>query len=240
MLETIGSIVLKYWVEFILGLIVAGGGFLIKRYLRLEKEERQREQREYFDKMLEKIQSDNQQILKSLEKEHDKMNQNSEDKYNEINTKVDKALEAGREESKADDAVLEKEISAMKKNITALTAGVLSMQGKEFINNCRKLLAEDHIITLDEWEELDIDHTAYNGLGGNHKGDHLFSLVKKKVEAGFAEDQRPITLSRLQVKNFQSDIDTDPAFYSYFGHIVSEIKHEFSSRKYRFSMQIRR
>ena len=191
MLETIGSIVLKYWVEFILGLIVAGGGFLIKRYLRLEKEERQREQKEYFDKMLEKIQSENQQMLKSLKKEHDKMNQNSEDKYNEINTKVDKALEAGREESKADDAVLEKEISAMKKNITALTAGVLSMQGKEFINNCRKLLAEDHIITLDEWEELDIDHTAYNGLGGNHKGDHLFSLVKKKVEAGFAEDQRP-------------------------------------------------
>lgn len=190
MLETIGSIVLKYWVEFILGLIVAGGGFLIKRYLRLEKEERQREQKEYFDKMLEKIQSENQHVLKSLEKEHDKMNQNSENKYNEINTKVDKALEAGREESKADDAVLEKEISVMKKNITALTAGVLSMQGKEFINNCRKLLAEDHIITLDEWEELDIDHTAYNGLGGNHKGDHLFSLVKKKVEAGFAEDQR--------------------------------------------------
>lgn len=190
MLETIGSIVLKYWVEFILGLIVAGGGFLIKRYLRLEKEERQREQKEYFDKMLEKIQSENQHVLKSLEKEHDKMNQNSEDKYNEINTKVDKALEAGREESKADDAVLEKEISAMKKNITALTAGILSMQGKEFINNCRKLLAEDHIITLDEWEELDIDHTAYNGLGGNHKGDHLFSLVKKKVEASFAEDQR--------------------------------------------------
>lgn len=190
MLETIGSIVLKYWVEFILGLIVAGGGFFIKRYLRLEKEERQKEQKEYFDKMLEKIQSENQHVLNSLEKEHDKMNQKSEDKYNKINTKVDKALEAGREESKADDAVLEKEISAMKKNITALTAGVLSMQGKEFINNCRKLLSEDHVITLDEWEELDADYTAYNGLGGNHKGDHLFSLVKKKVEAGFAEDQR--------------------------------------------------
>ena len=191
MLETIGSIVLKYWVELILGLIVAGGGFLIKRYLRLEKEERQREQKAYFDKMLEKIQTENQQVLKFLEKEHDKMNQKSEDKYNEINTKVDEALEAGREESKSDDAVLEKEISALKKNITALTAGVLSMQGKEFRNNCRKLLAEDHVITLDEWEELDKDHTAYNGLGGNHKGDHLFSLVKKKVEAGFAEDQRP-------------------------------------------------
>lgn len=191
MLETIGSIALKYWVELILGLIVTGGGFLIKRYLRLEKEERQREQKEYFDNVLKKIQTENQQVLKSLEKEHDKMNQNSEDKYDEINTKVDKALEEGREESKSDDAVLEKEISALEKNITALTAGILSMQGKEFRNNCRKLLAEDHVITLDEWEELDKDHTAYNGLGGNHKGDHLFSLVKKKVEAGFAEDQRP-------------------------------------------------
>lgn len=191
MLETIGSIALKYWVELILGLIVTGGGFLIKRYLRLEKEERQREQKEYFDNVLKKIQSENQQVLKSLEKEHDKMNQNSEDKYDEINTKVDKALEVGREESKSDDAVLEEEISALEKNITALTAGILSMQGKEFRNNCRKLLAEDHVITLDEWEELDKDHMAYNGLGGNHKGDHLFSLVKKKVEAGFAEDQRP-------------------------------------------------
>lgn len=191
MLETIGSIVLKYWVELILGLIVTGGGFVIKRYLRLEKEERQREQKEYFDNVLKKIQSENQQVLKSLEKEHDKMNQNSEDKYDEINTKVEQALEADREESKSDDAALEKEISTLKKNITALTAGVLSMQGKEFRNNCRKLLAEDHVITLDEWEELDKDHTAYNGLGGNHKGDHLFSLVKKKVEAGFAEDQRP-------------------------------------------------
>lgn len=191
MLATIGSIVLKYWVELILGLIVAGGGFVIKRYLRLEKEERQREQREYFDKMLDKIQKENQQVLDHLEKEHDTMNQNSEDRYDEINTKVDKALEAGREESKADDAVLEKQISAVEKNITALTAGILSMQGKEFRNNCRKLLAEDHIITLDEWEELDKDHMAYNGLGGNHKGDHLFSLVKKKVEAGFTEDQRP-------------------------------------------------
>lgn len=191
MLATIGSIVLKYWVELILGLIVAGGGFVIKRYLRLEKEERQREQREYFDKMLDKIQKENQEVLKHLEKEHDTMNQNSEDRYDEINTKVDKALEAGREESKADDAVLEKEITAVEKNIAALTAGVLSMQGKEFRNNCRKLLAEDHVITLDEWEELDKDHMAYNGMGGNHKGDHLFSLVKKKVEAGFAEDQRP-------------------------------------------------
>ena len=55
MLETIGSIALKYWVELILGLIVTGGGFLIKRYLRLEEEERQREQKEYFDNVLKRF-----------------------------------------------------------------------------------------------------------------------------------------------------------------------------------------
>lgn len=56
------------------------------------------------------------------------------------------------------------------------------MQGKNFKSDCRRLLDENHEITLDEWEEIDADHEAYNGLGGNHRGDELFELVKKKVE----------------------------------------------------------
>ena len=55
------------------------------------------------------------------------------------------------------------------------------MQGKNFKSDCRRLLDENHEITLDEWEEIDADHEAYNGLGGNHRGDELFELVKKKV-----------------------------------------------------------
>ena len=38
-----------------------------------------------------------------------------------------------------------------------------------------------HTISLDEWEEIDADHEAYNRLGGNHKGDELFRLVKEKA-----------------------------------------------------------
>ena len=106
----------------------------------------------------------------------------SQDTYIEITTKVQEAMLTGRDESKADDAYLQGQISEMSSELGFLKAGLLSIQGKEFRENCRKLLADDHEITLDEWEDIDADHEAYNGLGGNHKGDHLYELVKKKAE----------------------------------------------------------
>lgn len=60
-------------------------------------------------------------------------------------------------------------------------AGVLSIQGKIFKNECRSLLREGHEITLEEFESLQEDHKAYKALGGNHDGDTLFSMVEKKV-----------------------------------------------------------
>ena len=39
MWATISGIFVKYWIEFLLGLVVAGGGFFIKRYTKLEREE---------------------------------------------------------------------------------------------------------------------------------------------------------------------------------------------------------
>ena len=157
MWETIGSIVLKYWVEFLLAGVVGIVGFFGKRYLKLEKEERKREQTDFFEKLAKNIQQ-------------------------EITTEVSKAMIAGRDESKADDEVLQKQISSLSNEMKSLKKGLLSIQGKEFRANCRKLLEEGHEITLDEWEEIDADHEAYNGLGGNHKGDQLYALVKKKAE----------------------------------------------------------
>lgn len=182
MLPTIISIIVKYWVEFLMGLIVAAGGYFLKRYLRLEKLERQRSQEEQFIKFTEKIQEENKRMIESLAREHEEINKRSDDRYNEITTTVAEALKAGREESKADDAALQEQINRSDKELDALRAGMLSIQGRTFKAECRKLLKEDHTITLDEWEEIDADHEAYNGLGGNHRGDYLFSLVKKKVE----------------------------------------------------------
>ena len=66
MWETIGSIVLKYWVEFLLTGIVGIVGFFGKRYFKLEKEERQREQTEFFENLAKNIQQENTNMINSL------------------------------------------------------------------------------------------------------------------------------------------------------------------------------
>ena len=66
-----------------------------------------------------------------------------------------------------------------------LTRGILSMQGKQFRDDCRKLLKPDHTLTQDEFLEISSDHEAYNALGGNHTGDMLFDAVRKKFNATF-------------------------------------------------------
>lgn len=48
------------------------------------------------------------------------------------------------------------------------------------------LLKEDHVITLQEFENITNEHRIYNTLKGNHEGDSLYSLVKVKYEAGLA------------------------------------------------------
>ena len=50
--------------------------------------------------------------------------------------------------------------------IKTLKAGLLSIQGRAFKNNCKRLLDPDHEISLEEYEEITKDHDAYNSLGG--------------------------------------------------------------------------
>lgn len=69
--------------------------------------------------------------------------------------------------------------------------------------------------------EYDAIQLLYEQYGGHPM---LTRMACSWLNRSFAENQRPITLTKKLVKDFQSDIDTDPAFYSYFGHVVSEIK----------------
>ena len=177
MLGTIGAICLKYWVEVLLGLVAAGLGFLFKRYLQLER-------KEYYTKLTTDIKNENKAIIELLTTKYVEIDKKVEEEYEQVLHDVDDIIEKEHKESKADDALLQNEIDDLMGQMSCLKAGLLSMQGKEFRNNCRDLLNEDHTITLDEWEEIDADHEAYNGLGGNHKGDHLYGLVKTKFEKG--------------------------------------------------------
>ena len=78
--------------------------------------------------------------------------------------------------------ILEDTLSAVVENLDLIKQGLLAVQGHEFRNKCRKLLAQDYI-KPEDYEQLESDHQAYNGLGGNHKGDSLFDQVKTKYYA---------------------------------------------------------
>ena len=98
--------------------------------------------------------------------------------YNKIKGEIDKE----RECSKQDDVALQTEISTLSTVLKSLKRGLLSVQGRQFKADCKKLLTEGHTITFEEFQQINEDHQAYHDLGGNHNGDTLFDLVKKKAE----------------------------------------------------------
>lgn len=79
---------------------------------------------------------------------------------------------------------LKKEIAEFKKSFDVTKKGILSVQGRSFKADCRKLLEPGHVISLNEFETITMDHNVYNSLGGNHEGDGLYDLVQTKYNNG--------------------------------------------------------
>lgn len=137
--------ILKYWIEFFFGLVIAVGGFAIKRTLKSYHQERVEEKKEFLKEIQKEIQAE---FVRSDKKETELQNE-----------------------------------------IKILKNGLLSIQGRTFKANCKKLLEEDHEISLEEYEEITKDHDAYNSLGGNHNGDQLYQLVRQKVENSWTSNK---------------------------------------------------
>ena len=141
--------IVKYWLEFLFGGVIAVGGFFGKKISAAIKEAHKSRQKAAYEEFQHKI--------------HAEFIESTED------------VRQLAQENKI-------EIKEMKNMLGALTQGVLSMHGREFKNRCWELLEDNREITLDEYEDISADHDAYNALGGNHDGDRLFDLVKKKFE----------------------------------------------------------
>ena len=137
--------VLRYWIEFLFGGVIAIGSYMIKRTLKSFRQERA-DEKEAF-------------------------------------------LEGIKDEIRAEFERSNKKETELAEEIKVLKAGLLSIQGRTFKSNCRRLLDPDHDISLEEYEEITKDHDAYNSLGGNHNGDQLYQLVRKKVEDSWAKDK---------------------------------------------------
>lgn len=145
------DIFIKYWVQWLCGLIATGIALWAKHVIKLEKENINKIQTEHVKEMREKI-------------------------INELTEKIDKV----EQKSDESDRIMKEEIEILSNNVENLTIGVLSLQGKQFRDECIYLLNPEHTITVDEYEQFEEDYVAYKGLGGNHTGDALHGRVVEK------------------------------------------------------------
>lgn len=127
--------IVKYWVQFLFGLLIAGATALIKHHYSLLAKD----------------------IKRSI---------------------------ADREESMKETffSTMEEKIKPLEKKIDLLTQGSLSLQRISLIRRCDMLLEKDHVITQEEWDDLNVRHDVYNSLGGNHDGDRKFTDVETKYK----------------------------------------------------------
>lgn len=143
--------ILKYWVEFVCGLVAAGIGVFAKHYVKLQKKALE-------DAWRKKEQAAKDEVIKKLE--------------GELEEEIKKSEEADDE--------MKEQIEGLSYLIDNLTQGVLSIQGKQFRDICLYLLDQDHYITIQEYEQFEEDYMAYKALGGNHRGDALHDRVVEK------------------------------------------------------------
>lgn len=76
--------------------------------------------------------------------------------------------------------------------------------------------------------EYDCIQFLYEQYGGHPL---LTRMACSWINRYLATENRPLNLSKQRVQEMQKGFDSDPAFYSYFGHIISEIR-EFYPDEY--------
>lgn len=160
-----GEFILKYWVEVLFGIVVTGGGFLLKHHFKLFKESLDHKMEERDDKLLEKmtkvLTASNKTIQDSIDKLRSDIKDDIDGVYAEL---VD----------------LKDDIKDVRKDVESIRRGVLDVQGPQFKAKCKEVLQDSHQITVDEWLALKKEYEIYTGMGGNSDGSELYKLVHEK------------------------------------------------------------
>lgn len=107
-------------------------------------------------------------------------NQQRDNFEEEIIEAINSSLKKKQEKTNKEIASAKEEILKVHKSTDILKTGLLNIQRKNFMEFCYLLLEPDHIITKEEYEDIEEDHEVYNALDGNHKGDELFRVVSEK------------------------------------------------------------
>ena len=165
----------KYWTEFLFGIVAAGilaGG----RYIWILFKNRLR------DSLEEQITSITDVIAKRMSETDEKLEAKNTSLTQQIGAlQADvKIMQQEIQTNKNDENLIEKKIDTLEDNLNTLKDGILSLQRKEFKEECRRLLNQEEAITYEQYTILQREHTVYNSLGGNHEGDQLFKLASMR------------------------------------------------------------
>ena len=117
------DIIVKYWVQWLCGIVALGVTFFAKNYVKLKKKE-----------------------LENLWKERENKAKD------EVINKLETELEDEAKKSEAADRKINGELEALSLSVESLENGILSILGKQFREMCETLLSADHSITIQEYE----------------------------------------------------------------------------------------
>lgn len=160
-----GEFILKYWVEVLFGIVVTGGGFLLKHHFKLFKESLDHKMEERDDKLLEKMTKVLTASNKTIQDSIDKLRSDTKDDIDGVYAEL---------------VDLKDDIKDVRKDVESIRRGVLDVQGPQFKAKCKKVLQDSHQITVDEWLALKKEYEIYTGMGGNSDGSELYKLVHEK------------------------------------------------------------
>lgn len=160
------NFIAKYWIEFAFGLIASCIVFAIKQYYASQAKLKQKDQESFKKEIIDTINQDLEDQITRSDNADKKIENMVKELYDSVKT--------------LGDGVTSIKQQMISDNVQALKSGVLSMQGKVFKADCRRLLEPNHVITEEEYEDIVADHNSYHNLGGNHIGDSLFKSVMKK------------------------------------------------------------
>lgn len=151
----------RYWINWLCALVAGGVALFAKHYVKLQKQALEEKWKDKEKNMCGKI-------ITTLEEEIKKVETQSQD----------------------EDSKLHKELDDVHNDLSTVSSGILSIQGKQFRDYCEYLLTSGHYITVDEYEEFESEYTVYKGLGGNHRGDALHDRVIDKIQAQMRAENR--------------------------------------------------
>ena len=160
-----GEFILKYWVEVLFGIVVTGGGFLLKHHFKLFKESLDHKMEERDDKLFEKMTKVLTASNKAIQDSIDKLRSDTKDDIDGVYAEL---------------VDLKDDIKDVRKNVESIRRGVLDVQGPQFKAKCKEVLQDSHQITVDEWLALKKEYEIYTGMGGNSDGSELYKLVHEK------------------------------------------------------------